>query len=81
MLSNHPKRTAVIHVRLTTADRDVIIARAIKAGRSVSDYVRGAAMHYATTGTPAIPSAHQPSVGRSTPASKFLSSADGRGGA
>ena len=73
MLSTHPKRTAVIHVRCTAVEREAIITRATRAGKSVSDYVRGAAMHYAT--------AVNAPVVRTAMSTKFLSSSDGRGGA
>lgn len=58
----------MIVTRVTPSEREAIIARATRAGKSVSDYVRGAAMHYAGNPAPAVPA-------------KFLSSSDGRGGA
>jgi len=70
MLTAHAKRTVVITIRMTEIERDAIIARATRAGKSVSDYVRGAAMHYASTSA-------QPEK----TITRFLSSADGRGGA
>ncbi len=36
----------MIHVRVTPADREAIISRATKSGKSVSDYVRGAALYW-----------------------------------
>ncbi len=77
MLSQYPKKTVTLHVRCTVSERDAIITRATRAGKSVSDYVRGAAMHYAQPGTPTQHAAQT----MNSAASKFLSSSDGRGGA
>ena len=76
MLSTHAKRTVVVTIRVTAMEREMIISRATKAGKSVSDYIRGAAMFYAHAQTPAQQAA---GVGRQP--SKFLAPSDGRGGA
>lgn len=75
MLSTHPKRTVVIHVRMTQTEKDAIVTRATRAGKSVSEYVRGAAMHYVGAAQFANPTT-PPRV-----PSKFLGASDGRGGA
>lgn len=63
------RKSVVLGVRVTPIEREAIINRARRAGKSVSDYMRGAAMHYA----------EQPT---SKPvASRFLASSDGKGGA
>ena len=80
MLTKHPKRTKVVHIRMTVSDYEVILAKAERNGRSVSDYGRSAMLHYTqpTNGTPAPTPPRAVAV--KVP-SAFLSSADGRGGA
>ena len=76
MLTNLPKRSATITIRITPADREAIIARAQRAGKSVSDYVRGAALHYLTPAD----APNQPDA-RSRTTTWRPASSDGRAGA
>ena len=71
-----PKKSAVIVIRCTPAERDAMIARAQRAGKSLSDYLRGAGMHYAEPGRQVTAN-----VRTDASPSRFLSSSDGRGGA
>ncbi len=88
MLSQHAKRTATMTVRCTPSEKEAMIARATRAGKSVSEFLRGAGLVWvsdAQRNTPQLKTVNETmATARAHTAEAlkgFLSSADGKAGA
>ena len=71
-----PPKRAVLTIRLTEADREVLVTRAIQANVPLSFMVRKAIREFVNKSQPV-----DPRVAKQAGPFKFLSSSDGSGGA